>query len=257
MNALHISMPARSVCFFLDIDGTLIDFSLRPDIVRIPPVVKAIMSQLLSVTDGGVALISGRSMADIDGLFAPLKIAAAGQHGIERRDGQGRLHGNDSYSARLAETAEKLRSLTIRYRGLLLEDKGSSLALHYRLAPDLSDLVNDMMYRLTDELGEGFEMLPGKMVAEIKPNEKNKGTAIAEFMGEEPFSGRIPVFIGDDTTDECGFSVVNRQGGHSVKVGGGPSAACWRLADSQAVRIWLSKFISANSKVAGQAAGRG
>lgn len=250
-------MPARSVCFFLDIDGTLVDFSLRPNVVRIPPIVKAIVSQLLSVTDGAVALVSGRSMADIDRLFAPLKIAAAGQHGIERRDGGGRLHGDDSYPARLAETAEELRLLTIRYRGLLLEDKGSSLALHYRLAPDLAALVNEVVCRLTDELGEGFEMLPGKMVAEIRPNEKNKGTAIAEFMGEKPFSGRIPVFIGDDTTDECGFSIVNRQGGHSIKVGGGPSAACWRLADSQAVRIWLSKFVSANSRGARQGTGRG
>lgn len=255
MDTLNTLLKARSVCFFLDIDGTLIDFSIRPDAVRIPPVVKAIVGQLLSVTDGAVALISGRTMADIDRLFAPMKIAAAGQHGLERRGQGGRFHRDDSYSARLAETAEKLRLLTIRYRGLLLEDKGSSLALHYRLAPDLGQLVNEVMSQLTDELGTGFEMLPGKMVAEIRPDERNKGTAIAEFMHEAPFSGRIPVFIGDDTTDECGFSVVNRRGGHSVKVGGGSSAATWRLADSQAVRIWLSKFIVANSKDVWQRAG--
>lgn len=255
MNVLPIPMSARSVCFFLDIDGTLVDFSLRPDAVRIPPVVKAIVSQLLSATDGAVALISGRPMADIDRLFSPLKIAAAGQHGIERRDGRGRLHVDGFYPARLAGAAENLRLLTSRYRGLLLEDKGSSLALHYRLAPDLSGLVNEVMCRLGEELGKGFEVLPGKMVVEIRPNEKNKGTAIAEFMNEEPFSDRIPVFIGDDITDECGFSVVNGQGGHSVKVGGGPSAAAWRLADSQAVRIWLSKFISANSKAVQQRLG--
>ena len=124
----------------------------------------------------------------------------------------------------------------------MLENKGASLALHYRLAPHLASQADGAMRELLGGLGDEFELLSGKMLVEIKLSGKDKGTAIAEFMAERPFSGRTPVFIGDDLTDEYGFALVNSRRGHSVKVGSGASAARWRLADARAVRAWLAAF---------------
>lgn len=240
-------MPLHASCFFLDIDGTLVDFCDRPDAVHVASATKDVVLKLLGATGGAVALISGRSLADIDRLFSPLKIAASGQHGIERRDCGGRHLGNGEIFFDGDRLAEKFTVLSRQHPGLVLENKGLSLAVHYRTVPHLETMVKEMMGRILDELEGGFELLPGKMVVEIRPIGKNKGTAIAEFMQEYPFSGRVPVFIGDDITDECAFNVVNERGGYSVKVGGGPSAARWRLADTHAVLQWIAMVASGNS----------
>jgi trehalose 6-phosphate phosphatase len=121
----------------------------------------------------------------------------------------------------------------------VLEDKGLNVAVHYRLAPGYERELADEFGRLVAELGEDFELQAGKRVFELKPAGHSKGTAIAQFMREEPFRGRVPVFIGDDLTDESGFAAANELGGHSVKVGAGDSAATWRLPDPKAVRAWL------------------
>jgi trehalose 6-phosphate phosphatase len=118
-----------------------------------------------------------------------------------------------------------------------------NLALHYRLAPQLESNVQGAVQDIVKDLGEDFEVQQGKMVFEIKPSGKDKGTAIAEFVKEKPFRNRMPVFIGDDQTDEYGFRIVNRLGGHSVKVGSGPTTARWRLPDATAVRAWLWRFV--------------
>ncbi len=123
-----------------------------------------------------------------------------------------------------------------------------NLALHYRSAPELGAAVYEAVRRLAEELGEDFEMQAGKMVMEIKPSGKDKGTAIAEFLEEAPFRGRFPVFIGDDLTDEFGFELINRVGGCSVKVGEGGSSAHWRLPSADAVRAWLRRFLERRRK---------
>lgn len=240
-------MPLHASCFFLDIDGTLVDFHDRPDAVHVTSAIKDVVLKLLGATSGAVALISGRSLADIDRLFSPMKIAASGQHGIERRDCGGRYFGNGEVFFDGDRLAEKFTALSRQYPGLILENKGLSLAVHYRAVPHLEMAVKEMMGRILDELEDGFELLFGKMVVEIRPAGKNKGTAVAEFMQEYPFSGRVPVFIGDDVTDECAFDMVNERGGYSVKVGGGPSAAHWRLADTRAVLQWIAMVTSGNS----------
>jgi len=132
--------------------------------------------------------------------------------------------------------------MVAEHPALVLEDKGMNLALHYRSAPELGATVRETLGRLVDELGGDFELQSGKMVMEIKPSGKDKGTAIAEFLAEAPFRGRLPVFIGDDLTDEFGFELINRVGGCSVKVGEGSSAAHWRLPNADAVRAWLRRF---------------
>ena len=132
-----------------------------------------------------------------------------------------------------------------RHAGLVLEDKGASVALHFRLAPQLEQAALDAVREASAPLGSAVQVQGGKMVWELKPAGADKGTAIEEFMREPPFAGRTPVFLGDDVTDEHGFRVVNRLGGHSIKVGAGDSAARWRLPDPAAARAWLREWLNA------------
>ncbi len=142
----------------------------------------------------------------------------------------------------MSEARDALGRFADTHRGLLLEDKGLSLALHYRLVPPLKSEVEAMMNVWTRKLGKRFVLLEGNMVYEIRPGGIDKGKAIAAFLEEGPFAGRVPVFIGDDTTDEDGFVTVNVVGGHSVKVGDGETAARWRLGDVACVLHWLDAY---------------
>jgi len=268
------SVPAfvAGWAFFLDVDGTLLDYADHPLAVRVGRDLRALLEGLSAAAGGAVALISGRSVEEIDRLFAPLRLAVAGQHGTERRSGGRSVeeidrlfaplrlavagqHGTERRSAagavrrdappleHLARAAADLVRLTAAHAGLVFENKGMTLALHYRRAPPLQGLAEREMRRLAAALGEDFELQGGKFVFELKPSGRNKGSAIAEFMAEAPFAGRLPVFLGDDLTDEYGFDVVNRTGGHSIKVGPGETRARWRLADAAAVRRWLAAYV--------------
>lgn len=228
---------------FLDIDGTLLEHVERPDAVRADAALGKLLEELEGVTGGALALISGRAVAELDVLFAPLRLAVAGQHGIERRDADGKLHRHAFALEPLRRAARQLGEFAARHAGLLLEDKGYSLALHFRLAPQLAGAAREAVAEALATLGPGFEMQDGKMVFELKPGGRDKGTAIEEFMAEAPFADRLPVFIGDDATDEYGFAIVNRAGGHSIKVGPGASIARWRVADAAAVRKWLAAYV--------------
>lgn len=228
--------------FFLDIDGTLLDFAARPQEVRVESGLLELLRRLFASTGGAVALVSGRSVEDIDSLFSPLAFPAAGQHGTERRAADGAIRRYAPPVAKLGVAAAELVRLTAAHAGLVLENKGMTLALHYRLAPSLRALAEREMRAIAAGLGDGFELQTGKLVMEIKPSGKDKGSAIAEFVAEAPFAGRRPVFIGDDLTDEPGFDVVNRLGGYSVKVGQGITRARWHLFDAAAVRRWLTAY---------------
>lgn len=245
MEKRFLGLPAFSPdwALFLDVDGTLLDISESPDATHVDPDLGRLLRELFKVTGGAMALISGRSVEDIDQLFASSRFCVAGQHGAERRDAGGTLHRQGLAHEKLREAGQQLREMVASHPGLVLEDKGMSLALHFRLAPDLGAQVRDVMRGLAADLGEEFEVQAGKMVFEIKPGGRNKGTAIAEFMRESPFRERVPVFIGDDLTDECGFEFINRMGGHSVKVGEGISSARMRLGDASAVRAWLGNIV--------------
>jgi len=229
--------------FFLDVDGTLLDIADHPHSIRVDPGLRHLLRELLALTDGALALVSGRAIADIDRLLASANFCVAGQHGAERRDAAGRLHLHRLSLGKLRRAGLRLRRLVAEHPQLVLEDKGMSLALHYRLAPQLGEEVRDVMRAMVDKLGDRFELQTGKMVFEIKVGGTDKGAAIEEYMREKPFRKRLPVFVGDDLTDEAGFEFVNRVGGHSIKVGEGVSSARWRLADANAVRAWLGTFI--------------
>ncbi len=236
-DATHLEARADRA-FFLDIDGTLLRFADAPNEVAVDKALKKTLKRLYLRTDKAVALISGRSISQIDRLFAPLRFPVAGQHGLERRDGHGVLHRYAAPSPRLRAIKDRLMMLARRHIGLVLEDKGLTLAIHYRRVRPLAGYLNRLLRKLVAE-ADDLTLQRGKMVLELRPAEHDKGSTIMEFMAEEPFSGRIPVFIGDDATDEQGFAAVNRLHGHSVKVGAGPTAARWRFRDVDAVRAWL------------------
>jgi len=225
--------------FFLDVDGTLLEYADRPAGVHVSAELAETLARLVHASDGAVALISGRAVSDVDRLFAPLVLPAAGQHGAERRRADGTYHLHPVLADGLRRVAEVLAGFTAEHPGVLLEDKGISLALHFRLRPELRDTVESAVSRAAGALGAAWTCQPGRLVYEIRPSGWDKGMAIADFMTEPPFAGRVAIFIGDDLTDEQGFTVVNRHGGLSVKVGAGETAAGWRLPDAAAVRQWL------------------
>jgi trehalose 6-phosphate phosphatase len=244
MSAAPLPPPAADWAFFLDVDGTLLEHADTPDAVRVDGAMRALLADLRSGAGGAVALISGRSVADLDHLFAPLVLPAAGQHGAERRDAAGGMHRHAFDAAPVRRAAERIGAFAAAHPGLVFEDKGLNLALHYRLAPQLAHEVGALMEGIASGLGDAFELQRGKLVLELRLGGRDKGSAIAEFMAEPPFRGRVPVFVGDDLTDEFGFGVVNGMNGVSVKVGEGPSQARWRIADSAGVRAWLAQWSS-------------
>jgi trehalose 6-phosphate phosphatase len=229
---------------FLDVDGTLLEIRTHPDAVHAPPRLKTLLAAARASLDGALALVSGRAIASLDRIFAPLYLPAAGLHGLERRDAGGRVHYPAGYADRIAVARHGLLDFVQSAPGLLLEDKGAALALHYRNAPELAEQCRHRMATARAAAGEDFHVQQGKMVLELKPSGQDKGTAVREFMAEPPFRGRRPVFIGDDVTDEDGFAAVNALGGLSIRVGEVASSSA-QLAVSGVADIldWLSSCL--------------
>jgi trehalose 6-phosphate phosphatase len=216
-----------------------VDIADSPSAVHVDQDLRLLLEDLHRLSGGAVALISGRSIVDIDRLFPGARLPAAGQHGLERRDAAGRIEGHAVPGGQLAWARGRLAAAAVARPGLLLEDKGLSLALHYRRAPQLAGYAHRVMRALLHRVGAQYCMQTGKRVVELKPTGKDKGVAVLAFMREAPFAGRIPVFIGDDVTDEYGFAAVNRLRGYSIKVGSGPTAARWHLPNVEGVKRWL------------------
>ncbi len=210
-----------------------------PDAARLTDPMHAAVRALAVRASGALALVSGRSIADLDVIFGEPALAAAGQHGLERRSADGRLTQFATPPGSLDQAREKIAAVAAHNAGLLVEDKGLSIALHYRAVPRLGGFVHRTMRGLASALGAPYSVQIGKRVVELRPAGLDKGDAIAAFMEEAPFRGRVPVFIGDDVTDEHGFARVNELGGHSIKVGSGRTQARWRLPDVDAVREWM------------------
>lgn len=225
---------------FLDVDGTLLDIAPGPGEVHVTARARHALQIALERENGAVALISGRPIGNLDRLFAPLRLPAAGIHGLERRDARGKLSRPEFATAGLGTARERIAPFVNATRGLQLEDKRCSLAVHFRMAPHMEPKVRDLFGELQCLLGPGFQVLNGKYCLEIQPVAMTCGAAIAAFMREAPFAGRLPVFVGDDDTDEDGFQTVNELGGLSIRVGHRPgTAAQWRLANVNAVLAWL------------------
>jgi trehalose 6-phosphate phosphatase len=224
---------------FLDVDGTLLAIVDDPAAVEPEPAVLEALAAIERNNGGAIALVSGRSIAQLDRIFAPLRLPAAGLHGYERRSRNGGTMRSELDPGALEPVRARFERFVAGHPGSLLEDKNLSLALHYRRAPDAARDAEELGRVLAAQLPRDFRVQPGKMVLEVKPGGGTKGTAIAAFMAELPFRGRVPVFLGDDTTDEDGFRWVNERGGHSIKVGPGETEAEARLEDVAAVKNWL------------------
>lgn len=245
---LPLLAQTREWALFLDVDGTLLDIADRPDLVRVPPTLIGDLQRVSASLEGALALVSGRSIAWIDAAFAPLRMPAAGQQGAEIRTASDIAVTADN-GVDLDGVRRRLRKLD-GMDGIEIEDKGLSIALHYRRARDRASARNAIATALA-ALDDDIEALPGRLVFEVKARAVNKGTAVARLAETAAFSGRIPVYFGDDSTDEYGFREALARGGIAVQVG--PSQAppgCLWIESPAEIRRWLANlFVHENAVV--------
>ena len=238
----HLPPPpaiADDWALFLDVDGTLLEFAESPELVRVPPGLVDTLASLQRRLEGALALVSGRRLAQLDQLFTPLRLPAAGLHGLERRHADNHIDPPTPPSL-LAILQRKAELVTERFPGALVEDKDSTIALHWRGNPGAEQPLRDLAETALPWLHD-YRLQAGDGVIEVRPVGTDKGDAIAALLDESPFAGRKPVFVGDDLTDEHGFEVVLRHGGLAVLVGDRqPSLARHRLPDIAAVMAWLA-----------------
>ncbi len=228
----------------LDIDGTLLDLAPTPREVWVPPGLSKTLGRLLMRTSGALALVSGRSLNDIDLIFAPEQFPAVGGHGAEMR-----ISADSEAVATHAppmdkELKRRLAAIAKLSPGILLEDKGYSLALHYRLAPHAEKAIYEAVSLIRADLPNApIEVLPGKCVCEIKHSGFNKATGVLELMTHEPFKGRRPIFIGDDVTDEAVFGIMPDLGGLAFSVGRRARGVADHFDEPRDVREWLAHLL--------------
>jgi trehalose 6-phosphate phosphatase len=232
----------RRCAILLDIDGTILDLAPAPQQVWVPPGLRQTLARLDELTGGALALVSGRSLNDIDLIFSPLELTAVGGHGAEMRLAAGTepVMRANPLSAGLKRRLAAVRELG---PGILVEDKGYALALHYRLAPERGEAVLAAVETICrDARDDRVELLPGKLVIEVKAAGVNKANAVCELMERAPFANRNPIFIGDDTTDEPVFAIISRFGGLGFSVGRIAPHVNGHFENPESVRAWLARI---------------
>jgi trehalose 6-phosphate phosphatase len=227
---------------FLDFDGTLVDIAERPEAVTVDPGLPALLTRLRQSCGGALAIVTGRAVAAIEAFLPGLDLDICGLHGMERRvDGRiQRVAPPDlpALRAALPDLTERLSAIP----GVLIEDKGESVALHWRLAPEAATRVQEAARSALRKLGPNFRLQDGKSVVEIVPEASGKGRAVEALLAMAPYRGRRPLFAGDDLTDENGFRAVEERGGLSIKIGTGDTIASRRVSSPAAFRAWLAEF---------------
>jgi trehalose 6-phosphate phosphatase len=234
-------MPAHPWCLFLDVDGTLLELAETPAGVAVDATLMPLLDQLTSLAGGALALVSGRTVENLDQLLGSRHLPIAGVHGCERRDAAGNLHVAPIAIEQLADVRAGLQRIVARNPNLLLEDKGAGLALHFLRARELEHELRAEVAVLAAPLVPRFALLDGHAVIEIKPAAHTKDSAVTAYMQETPFRGRQPIFIGDDVTDYGGFAAVRRFDGLAIAVGPRVKSDWW-LPDPRAVRAWLEQL---------------
>jgi trehalose 6-phosphate phosphatase len=241
----HLLVPhLNATAILLDIDGTLLDLMPTPREVWVPPGLRETLNGLLRKTSGALALVSGRSLNDIDLIFAPEEFPAVGGHGAEMRlstDGEAVA----SHAPPMdKELKKRLAAIAALSPGILLEDKGYSLALHYRLAPHAEKAIYEAVSLIRADLPNApIEVLPGKCVCEIKHSGFTKATGVRELMTHAPFKGRKPMFIGDDVTDETVFAIMPDFDGVAFSVGRRARGVDGHFDAPDDVRAFLSRLL--------------
>ncbi|WP_231478209.1 trehalose-phosphatase [Sphingomonas sp. UNC305MFCol5.2] len=226
---------------FLDFDGTLVDLADRPDDVVADAELRALLARLNLRLGGRVAVISGRSIAQLDAILGPVaqEIALSGSHGCEHR-WQG-ISAQPHRPPTLDQAAERMRAFADRFAGALVEEKSYGVALHYRLCPEAEKEAVELAWHVARDLG--LELQEGKMMIELRVAGGDKGVAVRRMMRLAPMKGTMPVFIGDDRTDENGFEAVTELGGAGIFVGKpGETGAHYLLESPAAVRAWLEQM---------------
>ena len=227
------------LAIFTDFDGTLVEIAETPDDIDVPVSLSHQLERAARELDSAFAVLTGREIADIDKFLSPLLLPIAGAHGTQRRRADGVVETVDPASILGAEEiASAIQPLVIAHPGLLMEKKEGAVALHYRQAPELETAVRIAMEEAVHSVPD-FELVPGKMVLEARPRGVSKGDALRAFMREEPFIGRTPIFIGDDTTDEDAFIAAQELGGVGIKLGEGETAARMRIANVASVHALI------------------
>jgi len=229
-------VPHTNWALFLDIDGTLIDIASRPDAVEIPEMLPPLLWATRERLGGALALVSGRPLDDIDRMMAPYRFPCAAEHGAIVRfgDGSARIHRDDQVVPEALRNV--LRNAATRWPGAHIEEKTFNVVVHYRQAPANADEIRSFLHSVVGKSGKDFEILPARMAFEIRHRALNKGAAVDAFMAEKPFASRVPVFVGDDVTDEDGFRAAEALGGLGVDV---RVVFAGEPAD---VRAWLATF---------------
>jgi trehalose 6-phosphate phosphatase len=244
------TMPERAIAIedvsklaiLLDIDGTILDIAPTPREVFVPHALRETLARLSQRVQGALAFVSGRPVSEIDLIFSPLQLPAIGGHGAELRLVAGEAAAPPRLPPLDAKLKRRFAAIAEAGPGIILEDKGYSLALHYRLAPDKERIVHETAAKIAAAVGSGIELLPGKLVLEIKQSGVTKATAVRELMTQPPFQGRRPLFIGDDVTDFPVFDIIPEYRGIGISVGRkvvGVDNCMERPAD---VRRWLEQL---------------
>lgn len=232
----------ENYALFLDIDGTLADIAPEPSLAFVAPSTVSDLKALSISLNGALALVSGRQLAEIDKLVGLAGISAAGIHGAQLRTQAGTRLVQDQLPEVFVQIEAEVRNLTRALEGIRFELKPLAVAIHFRANPKLESHIHEIASSVVSKHA-GLKLIKGKCIAEILPDSVNKGNAIAELMQSLPFRGRVPVFAGDDVTDEDGFTSVNSMKGISIKIGNGPSNAVYGFETAAKFRAWLSQLL--------------
>ena len=223
----------REAAFLLDMDGTLIDIAPTPDSVVVPPGLTDSLRNLRQRCNDAVAVVTGRPVAQVDALLGDAPFAVAGEHGAVMRHGPGLALVTPDLPSAPQSWIDAAKTLAARHPGASVELKRHGFVLHYRAVPDMADIFQLAMRGLLTERPSEFTLLAAKMAWEIRPVGIDKGHAVAGLMASSPFAGRVPVFVGDDVTDEDGMAEAERRGGVGLLVGRD-------FQDAAAVRAWIA-----------------
>jgi trehalose 6-phosphate phosphatase len=246
--AVPILIPdLREWAILLDVDGTIVDLAPTPADIHVPSSLLETLRLLNEKTMGATALVSGRTLRDIDQIFAPLRLAVIGGHGAELRLAADASVQREPVGDVDPAIKRALSTIAHESSGILFEDKGYSLALHYRLVPEQGRFLRAAVAAICAQVpAQELEILDGACVIEIKHKGYSKGSAVLELMTHPPFAGRRPVFIGDDTTDRTAFAVMPRFAGLAISVRSRAPGVDFHFETPHQVRVWLERLVTAN-----------